>query len=499
MTELLIEKRYLKIPVRYAAGPSSITLCVSGIPQYRFEASLDNTQPNTVYFADLRCYLGQTVTLTVEPDLGFRPEFCDGPEPAPEHELRPAIHFTAPRGWINDPNGLCLYNGTYHLFYQHNPYGRSWGNMHWGHAVSKDLFHWEHREEALLSDHFGMMFSGSAVIDRENSSGLRQGTEDPILFFYSCTEEKGFTQRLAYSTDGGKTLIKYNDRPLLECITPANRDPKVIYDADRARWLMVLYLDGSTYELFTSQNLLDWTPLQTLDLPEDNECPDFYPLTADDGRRLWIFSGAHDRYLVGDFAADGRYQPIQTAGRLSYETKSYAAQTYYCEPDQPTIRFSWNTSDIPGAPFNGSLCTPTEMGLRRIGERYFLTALPIPGINTLVQKEQTMHAVSGTVELTAESKACRIEITADDTPFCCNVRGLEIQATSEGVKCGTALLPRAERETRLQIISDTVSTELYLNGTAITAAAHLADYTQPALRLQTDGLIGTVRLQELCL
>lgn len=210
---------------------------------------------------------------------------------------------------MNDPNGLCCYEGTYHLFYQHNPYGRTWGNMHWGHAVSKDLFHWEHCQEALLSDGDGVIFSGSALIDYRNASGLKTGQNAPILFYYTRVG-KTHDQCLAVSTDGGLTLTKY-------------------------------------------------------------ECPDIYPLQAEDGREYWILSGAHDKYYVGIFDEEGYYSPVQEIGQLSYDSEGYAAQTYFYEKGKPVIRFTWDRSNIPGTPYNGSMCFPMEMGLVKRKGSYF--------------------------------------------------------------------------------------------------------------------------------
>ena len=172
--ELLVEKRYLKIPVRFDGEPLRFTVSENGAPVYEFDAAYTADAPDAEYCADLRDYAGRTVTL--DAPEGFVPVLCDAPVPltAAQEALRPAVHFTAERGWINDPNGLCFYDGLYHLFYQHNPYGRQWGNMHWGHAVSRDLLHWEHREEAMFSDMHGAMFSGCAVVDCENSRETRR-------------------------------------------------------------------------------------------------------------------------------------------------------------------------------------------------------------------------------------------------------------------------------------------------------------------------------------
>ena len=337
--EITVSKRFLRVPVKFDGTSHKFTFSENGTPVYKFDAVYTEENADAVYYADLRDYLGKTMTVTVEPECTFTPVFEDAMTPltAEETVLRPQLHFTAERGWINDPNGLCFYGGQYHLFYQHNPYGRLWGNMHWGHAVSPDLFHWEYKEEAMFLDMDGAMFSGCAVVDHNNVSGLKEGDETPILFFYTCAGEKKSTQCLAYSTDGGKTLKKYDKNPLIDEIAPGNRDPKVIYDAKRARWLMALYFVERTYAIFTSQDLLHWDLLQKFDLPGDDECPDLYPLTADDGRTLWVYSGAHDMYFVGDFDENGLYQPIQSVGQLSYNSQSYAAQTYYYEPGKPVL------------------------------------------------------------------------------------------------------------------------------------------------------------------
>ena len=485
--ELYVEKRYLKIPVKFAGENRRFTLSENGAPVYAFDAAYAPDAPDAEYYADLRDYAGRTVALDAPEN--FVPVFCDAPAPLTpaQNALRPAVHFTAERGWINDPNGLCFYDGRYHLFYQHNPYGRLWGNMHWGHAVSPDLFHWTHREEALFSDMEGAMFSGSAVVDRENCAGLKRGSETPLLFFYTSAGKRS-TQCLAYSTDGGETLVKYGGNPLLPELAGGNRDPKVVFDAERSRWLMALYFEGRNYGIFVSQDLLHWTLLQRFDLPGDDECPDLYPLTADDGRTLWIYSGAHDMYYVGEFDKKGLYQPIQAVGQLSYSSAAYAAQTYFYEPGKPVIRLAWNRSEIPGAPFNGSMCTPMEMTLRNIGGRYYLCAYPVEGVESLVRNETRRDGETlCDYAQPLRSKACRIAFETKSAPFSCKVYGLDIRVETGGVSCGEAFLPRTEEETmQVEILCDTTSTEIYLNGTAITAVPHVQDPERASFSLHAE-------------
>ena len=382
--EITVSKRFLRVPVKFDGTSHKFTFSENGTPVYKFDAVYTEKNADAVYYADLRDYLGKTMTVTVEPECAFTPVFEDAMTPLTVEEtvLRPQLHFTAERGWINDPNGLCFYGGQYHLFYQHNPYGRLWGNMHWGHAVSPDLLHWEYKEEAMFLDMDGAMFSGCAVVDHNNVSGLKEGDETPILFFYTCAGEKKSTQCLAYSTNGGKTLKKYDKNPLIDEIAPGNRDPKVIYDAKRARWLMALYFVERTYAIFTSQDLLHWELLQKFDLPGDDECPDLYPLTADAGRTLWVYSH----------------------------------------------------------------CTH-ELG----------------------------------------SKTCRISFTVKEGNLTCSLYGLEMKLDKNGLTCGESLLPRLKNEPmKVDIITDTNSVEIYLNGVANTVIAHVLDETKPTFTIHAE-------------
>jgi fructan beta-fructosidase len=186
--------------------------------------------------------------------------------------LRPQFHFSARRGWNNDPNGLSFYEGEYHLFFQHNPYGWGWGKMHWGHATSRDLLRWTEHGDLLFPDAMGPMFSGSAVVDWKNSTGFGAGAIPPLVPIYTAAGHPT-TQCLAFSADG-RAFTKYNRNPILGQIAEGNRDPKVFWHEPTRRWVMVLYVgfpepgkvdaDGrqarrDTIYILNSPDLKNWT------------------------------------------------------------------------------------------------------------------------------------------------------------------------------------------------------------------------------------------------
>ena len=175
-------------------------------------------------------------------------------KPIYQEELRPQFHFSPKTNWTNDPNGMVYYEGTYHLFFQHNPVGIDWGNMTWGHAVSEDMVHWEELDDEIHPDKLGTIFSGTATIDWDNSAGLQEGDEKTIVAFYTycgpCEQfgkpggDEPFTQAMAYSTDGGKTFTKYSGNPILGNQTGgSDRDPKVFWHEPSGKWVMTLFLD----------------------------------------------------------------------------------------------------------------------------------------------------------------------------------------------------------------------------------------------------------------
>src|SRR5579871_2097633 len=280
-----------------------------------------------------------------------------------DETYRPQFHFSPQRNWMNDTNGLVYYRGNYHLFFQHNPVGIEWGNMTWGHAVSKDLVHWEQLPDALTPDALGTIFSGSAVQDAENTAGFGRGRNSTLVALYTAAggtsdASKGqpFTQCLAYSTDGGRVWTKYERNPVLKHLRGENRDPKVVWYGPTRRWIMALYLDGEDFALFSSPDLKTWSHLQDLKLSGGSECPDFFemPVQGDANRRKWVFTAANGHYLVGDFDGN-RFTPEAGPLAADYGANFYAGQTYSDIPanDGRRIQIAWMSGGrYPEMPFN---------------------------------------------------------------------------------------------------------------------------------------------------
>jgi len=317
-------------------------------------------------------------------------------------KYRPQFHFTPQKGWTNDPNGLVFYKGEYHLFFQHNPFGTTWGNMSWGHAVSHDLVHWKQMANAIEPDMRGTIFSGSAVVDNDNTAGFQKDEEKTLVAIYAAAggtspESKGqpFTQCIAYSNDRGRTWTKYSGNPIVPHIVAENRDPKVVWHEPTEQWIMVLFLDGNTFRFLASPNLKDWTLLHDITVPGAAECPDFFemPIESELGSTKWVWTAANDHYVIGDF--DGkRFIPEVMTQPGHYGKNYYAVQTYSGLPGARRVQVAWMAGgEYPDMPFNQQMSFPYELNLRRFGLSLKLCALPVREIASLHEFDQSWKDV----------------------------------------------------------------------------------------------------------
>ena len=438
-----IEKRYLRVPVKWDGEKAKLTFCENGKTVVALDY-LSGEPADFVYEYDMREQLGKELTLSFDDEKhAFAPDFTDTLD-TEDHfaDKRPLLHFTARNGWNNDPNGLVYYEGHYHMFFQHNPVGNVWGNMHWGHAVSDDLIRWEEQEIALFPDDTGTMYSGSAIIDRNNVSGLKCNDHDPLLLFYTAAGTP-FTQQLAYSTDGAKTFKKYGQ--IIPHIKGHNRDPKVVWCEETGCFLLALYLDGDEFAIFKSFDLLNWKILQTLKLENDNECPDMFPLCCN-GKRYWIFTAAHSRYYIGEFEG-GLFRP-KYSGSLMNGGLHYAAQTFSDIPDK-RIHIGWNRSRIPDVSFGSSMTTPCEMQLKELGGKPVLTMQPIAAFDNLFTEKPD------------DGRPQKLVIRPDTFPCEITILGNKIELTENSITCRNSTVRYTPSKNPFTVTTDRGSFELF--------------------------------------
>jgi len=298
---------------------------------------------------------------------------------------RGQFHFSSQSGWMNDPNGLLYYKGVYHFFYQHNPHGLEWDTMHWGHATSTDLVHWTQKPIALEPGvHPGDLWSGAGVVDTANTSGLRSGSEDPLVVFSGTN---GVT--MFYSTDAGRTFQTYNGGTPVVRMPGTSRDAKVLWDAARGRWTMVVWSDegGNGVNVYSSPNLRDWTFRSRFAAGWLFECPDFVPLPVDgDANRVkWVLSDASGEYVVGDFDGSA-FRTDWTApqrmdhGRNDPNGSYYAAQVFSNTPQ--VVQMAWMPGNR-GATWTGNATFPVALGLRGTPAGPRVTRTPVQAIEKL--------------------------------------------------------------------------------------------------------------------
>jgi fructan beta-fructosidase len=400
---LTASTRYLNIPIRNGAPKRNVTLLLNGKVVVKNEMELADGAADWWAPMDISQWPG-TLTIRVDKlpeDSGALNaiEAADTLKNADDlyrEPLRGQFHFSPRRGWNNDPNGMVYFRGEYHLFFQHNPYGWGWGNMHWGHAVSRDMVHWEELGDTLAPDELGPMFSGSAVVDGNNTSGLGSKDHPPLVLIYTAAGNPT-VQGIAYSIDGRK-FTKYAGNPVLPQISGGNRDPKVLWHEPSGKWVMVLYVEKPagrhTVHFFTSSNLIEWSFASLIDgdpvgRPYLFECPDFFelPVDGDLAQKRWVLLGANSEYAIGTF--DGTTFTPEHSRLPGHRGRGfYAPQTFSDLPvkDGRRIQIGWFQTETRGMPFNQSMTIPLELRLTRTNEGPRVTFTPVKELEALRTK-----------------------------------------------------------------------------------------------------------------
>ena len=313
-------------------------------------------------------------------------------------KFRPAYHHTPLYGWMNDPNGMFYKDGVWHLYYQYNPYGSQWENMTWGHSTSKDLIHWEAQPQAIEPDWLGSIFSGSAVVDKDNTAGF--GRNAVIAMYTSAGAAQ--TQSIAYSADGGQTFTKYAGNPVITYNAPDFRDPKIF--RFEGKWIVILAV-GQEVQFYSSTNLKDWKYESSFGREYGNhdgvwECPDLFKVNSE----KWVlllninpggpFGGSATQYFVGTF--DGHTftcedNPSETKW-MDYGKDHYATVTFHGAPDGRIVALPWMSNwqyanQVPTQQFRSANGLPRDLGLTTVGGETYLTSTPSKEVSALRGKK----------------------------------------------------------------------------------------------------------------
>lgn len=399
--------KYLLLPVQEKAGESQVCLTTGNPTDTPMDVRLAHEQVD--YYVPFAL---PQASATIRIESKELQRLCldsirlsDSFDTANREKYRPLYHHTPLFGWMNDANGLIYKDGEYHLFYQYNPYGSMWGNMHWGHSVSRDLVSWEHLPVALERDTLGHIFSGSSVVDFNNSAGYGEGSM--ISFYTSASDKNGQIQCMAYSTDNGRTFTKYEANPVLRPFDGLKdfRDPKVFWYEPEKKWVMVVSADKEM-RFYSSTDLKEWSYLSGFGegygvQPSQFECPDFFELAVDGNpqQKKWvlivninpggIFGGSATQYFVGDF--DGTTFTCDTKPEvvkwLDWGKDHYATVCFSNTADR-VIAVPWMSNwqyanTVPTKQFRSANALPRELTLYKEKNDIYVAANPVKEVEKL--------------------------------------------------------------------------------------------------------------------
>ena len=491
-TEFVFDQKYLIFPVKNGAAKRWINLYVDGEMVREFDIELALDEADFWVYLNVSEFGGKKGTVRIDryyadKALGFdavkNSDTFPGMDDMYKEAKRPQVHYTTRRGWVNDTNGMVYYNGKYHMFYQHNPYGWGWGNMTWGHAVSTDMLHWQEWGDALHPDKLGTIYSGSAVIDHDNTSGLQAGSEKAMLAFYTSAGGNNrwsggqpFTQSMAYSNDGGHSWKKYTDNPVVGPIAGGTRDPKVIWHEASGKWVMILWIDGSKLSIFNSDDLKNWE--RKSDIDGFFECPEIFelPVDGDSSFTKWVVYGASGDYKIGRFNGE-TFIPETEMIKFEYGNCFYASQTFNNIPDSDgrRIQMGWGRGvDMHGMPFNQMILFPVELSLHSTDDGLRMFVNPIKELESLHKNHASWNneivqpgnkLLSGVTGELLHVKASIKPQGANEVRF--TVRGVPVvyNAVSEQLSCQGKIAPLKMQDgvISLEWIVDRMSIEIFAN------------------------------------
>ena len=442
-------KKFLLLPVQENAPEGKVNIIVNNEFQLEQNINIRLAREKVDYYVplDLSAYQGKSVSVDVTgmpaSSLCWKEiKLSDMFDSSNRETYRPVYHHTPVYGWMNDPNGMFYKDGVYHLYFQYNPYGSMWGNMTWGHSTSTDLTHWTYEGTAIVPDAWGAIFSGSCVVDKDNTAGFGKGA---VVAFYTSAKSTPWgdiqSQSMAYSLDNGKTFIKYEHNPILTSTERDFRDPKVFWYAPGKHWVMMLAV-GQEMQIYSSGNLKEWKKESSFGAMQGAhggvwECPDLVEVAVEGSKeKKWVlicnlnpggpFGGSAAQYFVGSF--DGKKfvneSPTQTKW-LDWGKDNYATVTWSNAPAGRCIALGWMSNwqyanNVPTTQYRSANTLARDLTLYRAGGELYLKSKPSPEIKKARAEEKKISTfeVKGNYEvasLLADNKgAYEIEMTIEN-------------------------------------------------------------------------------------
>lgn len=391
----IIDKKYLVFPIKETGKWRRVKINIGGAYFDDADISISDTViPDFYTFIDLNNYQGKQLKISLNkltndqlPSLANIKLVDEVPgfDSLYKESLRPQFHFTTKRGWLSDPNGSIYYNGIYHMYYQHNPYGWYFGyNIGWGHATSKDLIHWtEHNEVIRPAKYNDHAWSGSAAIDFNNTSGFQTGKIPPIVATYTSTKSG---ECIAYSNDGGMTFKQYEGNPVLTGVV-ANRDPSIMWYEPGKHWVMTRHLVGEYIGFYTSDDLKSWNLRSKIGV--FHSFPEIFelPVEGKKGIKKWVIHDMFGLYKIGDFDGEIFKSDVKDGLQYNFGSAFLSAQTINNYPDKKRVSFAFSYNGVaPGMPFNNSMLFPVELRLKETSKGIRLCPKPIDAIFSLHDK-----------------------------------------------------------------------------------------------------------------
>ena len=429
-------KKYLLIPVQENAEMANVKVIADNKQVKTINIKLANNHIDYLVPLDLQELAGEKslaldihVNGTYRTDGGIasfgcwkKMQFSDIYDISNREQYRPIYHHTPAYGWMNDPNGMFYKDGVWHLYFQHNPFGSQWENMTWGHSTSTDLVHWTFEGDPVQPDVWGAIFSGSAVVDKENTAGFGK---DAVVALYTSAAESQI-QSMAYSTDNGKTFTKYEGNPVITSNVPDFRDPHMFWNEDIKKWNMILAA-GQHMEIYTSDNLKEWKLESSFGAEYGNhggvwECPDLMKMKVKGtDKEKWMlicninpggpFGGSATQYFIGDF--DGYKFVCDTKPEVTkwmdYGKDHYATVTFDNAPDGRHVAIAWMSNWqyanlVPTKQYRSCNSIPRDLGLFEYDGDIYCSVLPSPEMTAARKTKKPGKAITEACELIVNPK-----------------------------------------------------------------------------------------------